>query len=305
MLPTFLYFILKTVLLQLYPAYISYKAIKSSTNLQQLAPLLMYWIVTATFLVAEYVCDILLFWFPFYNDIKALLVIWFILPQTQGSVIIYQQVIQPFLTQHESRIDRALLDVQKQARRTGLEYGKRGVAILNNLLGELVNKLRAMILGQEAPPATSAATAQPQASGLAAKLPSWDMTSITPFAIFSSLIRDPNSQTKDEPFFIHPSSLGMPPKDQTELRSQRDHLEKMMKDLDALEPTLLERTESFDSIASYSSAKKVDTPGDSSAAGWASYLGGWWPARPVATSDSQSTDDVTKSKDDVTKSKAD
>ncbi|KAJ2964630.1 hypothetical protein NQZ79_g518 [Umbelopsis isabellina] len=155
-----------------------------------------------------------------------------------------------------------------------------------------------MILGQEAPAATSAATAQPQATGLAAKLPSWDMTSITPFAIFSSLIRDPNSQTKDEPFFIHPSSLGMPPKDQTELRSQRDHLEKMMKDLDALEPTLLERTESFDSIASYSSAKKVETPGDSSAAGWTSYLGGWWPARPAAASDTQLTDDVTKSKDD-------
>lgn len=46
----------------MYPAYISYKAIKSSSNFQQLAPLLMYWIVTAAFLVAEYVSDILLFW---------------------------------------------------------------------------------------------------------------------------------------------------------------------------------------------------------------------------------------------------
>ncbi|KAI8577325.1 hypothetical protein K450DRAFT_282712 [Umbelopsis ramanniana AG] len=277
MLPTFLYFILKTLLLQLYPAYISYKAIKSSSNYQQLAPLLMYWIVTATFLVAEYVSDIVLFWFPFYNDIKALLVIWFILPQTQGSVIIYQQAIQPFLAQHESRIDRALLDLQKQARRTGLEYGKRGIAILNSALGDLLVKLRAMILS--AGPESATPAPPPQTSAFS-KLPSFDIASLTPFAVFSSLIRDPNSPVKDDPFFIHPASLGAPPKDQTELRSQRDHLEKMMKDLDALEPTLLERTESFDSIASYESAKKV-TPSTSlseaSAAGWSGYFSGWWP----------------------------
>jgi hypothetical protein len=60
---------------------------------------------------------------------------------SQGSVIIYQHAIQPFLSQHESRIDRALLDLQKQARRTGLEYGKRGIAILNSALGDLLVKV--------------------------------------------------------------------------------------------------------------------------------------------------------------------
>lgn len=119
-------------------------------------------------------------------------------------------------------------------------------------------------------------TPPPQTSAFAAsKLPSWDITSITPFAIFSSLIRDPNSPVKDDPFIIHPASLGAPPKDQTELRCQRDQLEKMIKELNALEPTLLERTESFDSIASYESAKKLNTP-DETAGGWASYISGWW-----------------------------
>jgi hypothetical protein len=68
---------------------------------------------------------------------------------SQGSVIIYQHAIQPFLAQHESRIDRALLDLQKQARRTGLEYGKRGIAILNSALGDLLVKVsQETVVGQ-------------------------------------------------------------------------------------------------------------------------------------------------------------
>lgn len=136
-------------------------------------------------------------------------------------------------------------------------------------------QLREMILS--AGPESATPAPPPQTSAFSAKLPSWDIGSITPFAIFSSLIRDPNSPVKDEPFIIHPASLGTPPKDQTELRSQRDHLEKMMKELDALEPTLLERTESFDSIASYESAKKVaSSTSAESASGWGSYLSAWW-----------------------------
>jgi hypothetical protein len=127
-------------------------------------------------------------------------------------------------------------------------------------------------------PESATPTPPPQTSAFA-KLPSFDIASITPFAIFSSLVREPNSPVKDEPFFFHLASLGAPPKDQTELRSQRDHLEKMIKDLDALEPTLLERTESFDSIASYESVKKINpstTSSEESAGGWSSYLTGWW-----------------------------
>ncbi|KAI7897135.1 TB2/DP1, HVA22 family-domain-containing protein [Mucor mucedo] len=82
MLTLGIYFCVKLGLLQLYPAYISYKAIKRN-NQQEFASLLTFWIVSISFLAVEYFSDIFLFWFPFYTEIKLIIVLWLILPQTQ------------------------------------------------------------------------------------------------------------------------------------------------------------------------------------------------------------------------------
>src|SRR5579871_1481282 len=77
----------------LFPIFASYKALKANDQ-TQLTPWLMYWVVVACVIVVEN----LLGWFlnlyghiklraydriPMYQDIKAIFLLWLVLPQTQ------------------------------------------------------------------------------------------------------------------------------------------------------------------------------------------------------------------------------
>lgn len=61
MLTLGIYFCVKLGLLQLYPAYICYKAIKLN-NQKEFGSLLTFWVVSISFLAIEYFSDIFLFW---------------------------------------------------------------------------------------------------------------------------------------------------------------------------------------------------------------------------------------------------
>ncbi|KAG0227456.1 hypothetical protein BGW41_003815 [Actinomortierella wolfii] len=123
----------------LYPAYASYKAIKSR-NSARLQAWLMYWTVLGMYTMVEYVADMVVFWLPFYYDIKILFILWMMLPQTQGSLYIYQVFVEPYLASHEQDIDKTLQDAQRQARAMGLEYIKRGIAALQKAVIDIVSK---------------------------------------------------------------------------------------------------------------------------------------------------------------------
>jgi hypothetical protein len=105
MLTKGLYFCVKLALLQLYPAYICYKAIKAD-NQTEYASLLKFWVVSISYLSVEYFSDIFLFWFvniyllviqfinrintlriPFYTEVKLIIALWLILPQTKVSYL--------------------------------------------------------------------------------------------------------------------------------------------------------------------------------------------------------------------------
>ncbi|KAG0227486.1 hypothetical protein BGW42_002921 [Actinomortierella wolfii] len=116
----------------LYPAYASYKAIKSR-NSARLQAWLMYWTVLGMYTMVEYVADMVVFWLPFYYDIKMLFILWMMLPQTQ-------MFVEPYLASHEQDIDKTLQDAQRQARVMGLEYIKRGIAALQKAVIDIVSK---------------------------------------------------------------------------------------------------------------------------------------------------------------------
>lgn len=61
MLTLAIYFCVKLGLLQLYPAYICYKALKVN-NQQEFGSLLTFWVVSISYLAVEYFSDIFLFW---------------------------------------------------------------------------------------------------------------------------------------------------------------------------------------------------------------------------------------------------
>ncbi|KAF9982121.1 receptor accessory protein 4 [Mortierella antarctica] len=128
-----------TVAGSFYPAYASYKAINSRDH-TRLTAWLMYWSVMGIFTLAEVVLDTFVFWLPFYYEIKMLFVLWMILPQTQGSIYLYQTFVDPYLSQHEREIDQTLKDIQKQAMAMGMQYIKQAIQMIQNFALDIYKK---------------------------------------------------------------------------------------------------------------------------------------------------------------------
>lgn len=113
----------------LYPAYASYKAVKTK-NVKEYVKWMMYWIVFALFTCTETFTDIFLSWFPFYYEIKIILVIWLLSPATKGSSILYRKFVHPMLSSREQEIDDYISKAKEQSYRQVLDLGQKGVTVL-------------------------------------------------------------------------------------------------------------------------------------------------------------------------------
>ena len=90
-----------------YPAYASFKAVRSGDPSAH-ASWLTYWIAQSYFLVFELVGDVVLAWFPMYWELKVALLIWLVAPRFNGAEKIYREVIHPYLARYETDIDRSI-----------------------------------------------------------------------------------------------------------------------------------------------------------------------------------------------------
>ncbi|XP_043506399.1 receptor expression-enhancing protein 1-like [Frieseomelitta varia] len=118
----------------LYPAYASYKAVRTK-NVKEYVKWMMYWIVFALFTCAETFTDVFFsFWFPFYYEIKTILVIWLLSPATKGSSILYRRFVHPALIRREAEIDEALARATEQGYSAVLHLGSKGVNYATTVL---------------------------------------------------------------------------------------------------------------------------------------------------------------------------
>lgn len=115
----------------LYPAYSSYKAVKTK-NVKEYVKWMMYWIVFALFTTAETVTDMLLSWFPFYFELKIAFVIWLLSPYTKGSSVLYRKFVHPTLSNKEKEIDDYIAQAKDRSYETMMKFGKRGLNIAAN-----------------------------------------------------------------------------------------------------------------------------------------------------------------------------
>ncbi|XP_071626734.1 uncharacterized protein [Temnothorax longispinosus] len=147
---TILYPIFRLVFGTLYPAYASYKAVRTK-NVKEYVKWMMYWIVFALFTCAETFTDVFFsFWFPFYYEIKIILVLWLLSPATKGSSILYRRFVHPALIRREAEIDEALARATEQGYTAVLHLGTKGVNYATTVLmqtaikggGGLVQQLR-------------------------------------------------------------------------------------------------------------------------------------------------------------------
>ncbi|KAI8338699.1 TB2/DP1, HVA22 family-domain-containing protein [Chlamydoabsidia padenii] len=143
-----IYLIVKLVFLQLYPAYMCFKAIKVQ-EANQFSPLVIYWLVTSTYLVVENIADIFIFWFPFYYELKLIIILWLILPQTNGTGVFYTQYMEPFLKANEPYIDQTVVDIQQNVKNKISAYVQKIIHFLRTTISESLFKVKTRQNGGE------------------------------------------------------------------------------------------------------------------------------------------------------------
>lgn len=72
---------------------------------------------------------------------KILFILWLILPQTRGAAYLYDNYIDPTLTFHQKEIDSTLGMAQEKATSTGVEWGRHGLATLQELVSNGLTKV--------------------------------------------------------------------------------------------------------------------------------------------------------------------
>ncbi|KAK4058937.1 hypothetical protein OIO90_000383 [Microbotryomycetes sp. JL221] len=112
--------LVSTVAGAIYPAYASYKAIKTN-DVAKLEVWLMFWVVMGIVMSFESTLEWIVAWFPFYYEVKTLVILWLTLPQIQAT--------------HEDEIDRAIADAKVRAKQAGLDWLSRGISKGRELLG--------------------------------------------------------------------------------------------------------------------------------------------------------------------------
>ncbi|XP_032814345.2 receptor expression-enhancing protein 1-like isoform X3 [Petromyzon marinus] len=110
----------------LYPAYASYKAVKTK-NVREYVKWMMYWIVFALFLAVETFTDILVSWLPFYHECKIGMVVWLLSPYTRGSSLLYRKFVHPALASREKEIDGYIQQAKERGYETVKYFGRRGL----------------------------------------------------------------------------------------------------------------------------------------------------------------------------------
>jgi len=148
-----LFSLLRLLLGTLYPAYASYKAVRTK-NVREYVKWMMYWIVFALFTSIETFTDIFVaFWFPFYYEVKILFLIWLISPVSKGSLgssILYRRFVHPTLINREEEIDQMILKLQEQGYNTVTKLAVKAFNNVSNIVmqtairggGGLVHQLR-------------------------------------------------------------------------------------------------------------------------------------------------------------------
>ncbi|VEN53986.1 unnamed protein product [Callosobruchus maculatus] len=124
----------------LYPAYASYKAVRSKGG-REYVKWMMYWIVFALFTCIETFTDIFLSWFPFYYEIKIIFVIWLLSPATKGSSILYRKFVHPMLSSKEQEIDEYISKAKEQSYKQVLDLGSKGVTALMQTALKSINQI--------------------------------------------------------------------------------------------------------------------------------------------------------------------
>uniref|UniRef100_A0A3Q3J5L2 Receptor expression-enhancing protein n=1 Tax=Monopterus albus TaxID=43700 RepID=A0A3Q3J5L2_MONAL len=113
----------------LYPAYSSYKAVKSK-DVKEYVKWMMYWIIFALFTSVEYLLLIGVPWKTLHLPyLKIAFVVWLLSPYTKGSSVLYRKFVHPTLSSKEKDIDDYICQAKDKSYDTLVHYGRKGLNV--------------------------------------------------------------------------------------------------------------------------------------------------------------------------------
>ncbi|KAF2289660.1 hypothetical protein GH714_037760 [Hevea brasiliensis] len=106
-----------------YPAFECFKSIENNrVEKEELRFWCQYWVIIAILTICERIGDTFVSWLPMYGEIKLALFICLWYPKTKGTGYIYETLLRPFVTRHETDIERKLLELRARAWDFALYY---------------------------------------------------------------------------------------------------------------------------------------------------------------------------------------
>ncbi|XWS59411.1 hypothetical protein CRYUN_Cryun08bG0119600 [Craigia yunnanensis] len=123
MLGEFITRLLMLVLGYAYPAYECFKTVeKNKVEIEELRFWCQYWILVAFLTVFERIGDIFISWLTMYGELKLTLLIYLWCPKTKGTGYVYDTLLRPYMTRHETELDRKMQELRARAWDFALYY---------------------------------------------------------------------------------------------------------------------------------------------------------------------------------------
>ncbi|PKI37550.1 hypothetical protein CRG98_042063 [Punica granatum] len=99
-----------------YPAFQCFKALeRHRANNDELRFWCQYWIIMALLTILERVADVIISWLPMYGELKLAFIIYLWYPKTKGTGYIYEAMLRPFMTNHETDLEKKLPEWRAKA----------------------------------------------------------------------------------------------------------------------------------------------------------------------------------------------
>ncbi|KNA16943.1 hypothetical protein SOVF_084590 [Spinacia oleracea] len=145
-----------------YPAYECYKTVeRNKPEIEQLRFWCQYWILVALMTVFERVSDTFISWLPMYSEAKLAFIIYLWYPRTKGTTYVYDSFFKPYVSKHETEIDRNLMELRIRAGDMTYMYCQKAVSYGQTRIFEILQYVAA----QSTPRPRSAQPQQPAARG--------------------------------------------------------------------------------------------------------------------------------------------
>ncbi|XLU46896.1 putative HVA22-like protein g isoform X1 [Arachis ipaensis] len=100
-----------------YPGFECYKTVeKNKVDIEELRFWCKYWTIVALYTIIEKFVDIFFGWLPFYGEAKIFMFVYLWNNKTKGTTVIYETILKPIISRHESDIDRKILELKARAK---------------------------------------------------------------------------------------------------------------------------------------------------------------------------------------------